>query len=172
MDSDSYVCSHCGKNHSGIPFSFAADLPDPVANLKNEEREIRVVIGSDQCIIDEEQFFIRGCIELPVRETDGVFLWGVWARVNERDYDEISENWLYEGRENRIGPFKGRLANSLPIYSETLNLKLEIRIMPVGVRPTFFLEDPDHLISLQQEIGLTKQKAEEYACQLLRMVTL
>jgi hypothetical protein len=172
MDSDSYVCSHCGKHHPGIPLSFAANFPDPYASLKKEERETRAIIGTDQCVIDQEQFYIRGCIELPIRETDSVFLWGVWARVHEKDYDEISAHSLYEGRENKIGPYKGKFANSLSIYPETLNLKLEIRIKPVGARPAFVLEDPEHPMAAEQGIGLTMQQAEEYACLLLRMVKL
>jgi hypothetical protein len=169
MAPDPVVCPQCGKNHSGIELSFAADFPDAYANLTKEERDTRAIVATDQCIIDQEQFYIRGCIELPIRDTDGVFLWGVWARVHEKDYDEIEENWETNLKEEKIGPYKGRLANSLSIYSETLNLKLEIEIKPVGTRPVFFLEEPEHPMALEQEKGLTMQQAEEYACLLLRM---
>lgn len=170
MESQSYVCSCCGKEHSGIPFSFAADFPDTYANLTKEERDTRAIIGSDQCIIDQEQFFIRGCIEIPILDSDNVFIWGVWARVKEEVYDLISDYWESEGREKAIGPFKGRLANSLSIYPETINMCLEIHIQPVGTRPLFILEDLDHSMRIEQGTGLTIQKAEEYSCLLLRMV--
>jgi hypothetical protein len=65
MSPDSYICVTCGQSHEGLPFSFAADLPDSCANLPNDERESRAVIGTDQCIIDEQQFFLRGCLEIP-----------------------------------------------------------------------------------------------------------
>src|ERR1700722_20485576 len=99
METDSYICACCGMEHYGVPLSFAADFPDAYANLSREERDIRAVVGSDQCIIDQEQFYIRGCIDLPVRDADGVFLWGVWARVHQEDFDEISDHWETEGRE-------------------------------------------------------------------------
>jgi hypothetical protein len=172
MEIDSYICACCGKKHSGIPPSFAADFPDPYANLSREERDTRTVVGSDQCIIDQEQFYIRGCIELPVLDTDGVFLWGVWARVHEEDFDEISDHWESEGREKKIGPYKGRLANSLSIYPETFNMKLEIQIEPVGTRPRFRLAELEHLLTVEQRTGLTLEKAREYACLLLRMAKL
>ena len=169
MQSASYICQHCGKEHCGFPFSFAADFPDPYANLSREDRENRAVIASDQCIIDQEQFFIRGCIELPIRDSDSIFLWGVWAGVKEEVFDLVSDCWEAEGRERTIGPFKGRLANSLSIYQETLSMRLEIQIQPVGTRPLFLLEELDHPLSVEQRTGITLQKAGEYACLLLRM---
>jgi hypothetical protein len=164
-----YVCSTCGRQHDEIPLSFAADFPDPYANLSREERENRALISSDQCIIDHDQFYLRGCIELPIVASDEIFLWGVWARIHENDFDQIHENWNSAGRENQIGPFKGRLANSLSIYPETLNMKLAIEIQPVSQRPLFLLEEPDHPLTQEQQNGLRREKAREYACLLLRM---
>ena len=149
--------------------SFAADFPDSYVNLSKDARDARALIGSDQCVIDQEQFYLRGCIELPVRESEGSFLWGVWARVHEVDFDEFAEYWETERREEMIGPYKGRLANSLSIYPETLNMKLEIQIQPVGSRPLFFLEDQDHPMTIEQRTGLSMEKAKEYACLLFRM---
>jgi hypothetical protein len=157
--------------HEGTPLSFAADFPDRYANLSKDEREARAIVGSDQCILDGEEFYIRGCIELPIRDAEEIFLWGVWARVHEADYDEIAENWETEGREKRIGPYKARLANSLSIYPQTLNLILEIKIQPVGTRPRFFLEDEVHPMTVEKKTGLAREKAEEYACLLLKMAS-
>lgn len=164
-----YVCSSCGQQHDEIPFSFAADFPDPYANLSRDDRENRALISSDQCIIDNDQFYLRGCIELPILSSDEVFLWGVWARVHEKDFDQIHENWDSTGREKRIGPFKGRLANSLCIYPPTLSMNLAIHIQPLGERPLFLLEDPDHPLTQEQQNGLSREKARDYACLLLRM---
>lgn len=168
MDDTSYICHTCGKQHDEIPLSFAADFPDPYANLNREDRDNRALISSDQCIIDQEQFYLRGCLELPIINSDGIFLWGVWARVHEKDFDQINEFWERAGRENVIGPFKGRLANSLSIYPDTLNLRLEIRIQPVGQRPLFVIEEAGHVLSLEQRNGLDMEKAKDYACILMR----
>lgn len=164
-----YLCSTCGREHHEIPLSFAADFPDPYANLSRDDRENRALISSDQCIIDKDQFYLRGCIELPIAGSEEVFLWGVWARIHEKDFDEIHENWNSAGRESRIGPFKGRLANSLSIYPQTLGMKLEIHIQPVGERPLFLLEEPGHLLTQEQQNGLSREKAHQYACLLLRL---
>jgi hypothetical protein len=94
------------------------------ANMKRDERDARSVRGSDQYIIDQKWFFIRGCLEIPIIGSSDIFLWGLWASIRDHVFHEISECWELAGREKSRGPFKGRLANSLSVYSETLNLKL------------------------------------------------
>jgi hypothetical protein len=64
------------------------------------------------------------------------------------------------------------LANSLSIYPETISLRLGIKIQPVGTRPLLLMEEMDHPLTIEQKNGLTLQKAEEYACRLLRMARL
>ncbi len=45
--------------------------------IPEEEREQRCLPGSDDCIIDEQYFFVRGCIDIPVSGQNDVFTWGV-----------------------------------------------------------------------------------------------
>ena len=147
--------------------SFAADFPDMYANMKREERETRALIGSDQCVIDQQWFFIRGCLEVPILGSNEPFVWGVWVSIREDVYDEVSDCWTLEGREKLHGPFKGRLANSLPVYPETLNLKTEIKLQPVGNRPRFRIEESDHLLAQEQSSGIPLDRAMELASLLL-----
>jgi hypothetical protein len=164
---EGYTCRTCGQYHGGIPFSFAADFPDPYANLSKEDRDARATIGSDQCILDSQWFFLRGMIEIPILGSDEPFLWGVWASIREEVFDEVADSWEEQGREAKYGPFKGRLANSLSIYPETLNLKLKIIVQPVGVRPLFLLEDNEHALAVQQRSGISQEQAVELASFLL-----
>ena len=128
MTEPGLICRTCGQTHEGVPLSFAADFPDLYVGMSEPERAVRAVVSSDQCIVDEEIFFIRGCLEIPILDSGGdVFLWGLWALVKEEVFNEISESWDEEGRETRRGPFKARLANSLSVYPETLNLKIRPR---------------------------------------------
>ena len=106
-------------------------------------------------------------MEIPVIENDRPFLWGVWASIREEIFDEISDCWELKGREEKYGPYKGRLANSLAIYPETLNLKLKIIVQPVGVRPLFVLEDDQHVLAAQQKSGISVQQSVELASFLL-----
>lgn len=164
-----YTCGTCGKTHAGVPFSFAADFPDMYANLAAEAREARAVIGSDQCIVDSQWFFVRGILEIPIVGKDVPFVWGLWASVLQDTYEEISDCWELKGREKICGPFKGRLANSLSTYPETLNLKIRIVLQPVGVRPVFILEDAEHPLAIEQQNGITEQEAMRIASLLLHL---
>jgi len=139
------------------------------AGLSESDRGSRALIGSDQCIIDEHWFFIRGCLEIPIFDSDDVFLWGLWASVKEEAFNEISAAWEEEGRESRLAPFKGRLANSLSVYTETLNLKLRIVIQPVGTRPLFILEEEQHPLAVAQQRGMSRSDVAELSAKLLHM---
>lgn len=163
MTPESYLCATCGQSHEGLPFSFAADFPDPYANLPHDQRDSRTVIGTDQCIIDEQQFFLRGCLEIPIIGQAEPFLWGIWASVREEIFDEVASTWKLQGREKTHGPFKGRLANSIRDYPETLNLKLNIVLQPVGTRPVFYIEESEHPLAQEQQHGISYQQAMERA---------
>jgi len=139
------------------------------AGLSEADRGSRALISSDQCIIDEQWFFIRGCLEIPILEHDDVFLWGLWASVTEEVFNEISASWEEEGRERRLAPFKARLANSLSVYPETLNLKLRIVIQPLRTRPVFMLEE-EHPLAAAQKSGMSRVEATELAANLLHML--
>ena len=92
MENPPYACSVCGKLHPVADLSFATDFPDSYVNMSKDARDARALIGSDQCVIDQAQFYLRGCIELPVRESEGSFLWGVWARECTKWTSTSSQN--------------------------------------------------------------------------------
>ena len=101
-----HICATCGQSHEGIDFSFAADSPDPYANLSSDKRDTRAILTTDHCIIDQKMFFLRGCLEIPIIGHSDPFLWGLWAIVWEKDFDEIDDCWESPGREKTHGPFK------------------------------------------------------------------
>jgi hypothetical protein len=163
----SYICATCGQSHHELPLSFAPDFPDRFANMTADDRENRAVIGSDQCIIDSEEFYIRGLLEIPIIGSEEKFLWGLWARIHEEVFDEFQDSWEQEGREDLHGPFKGRLANSLSAYPETLNLKLTIRVQRLGQRPLFFVDETDHQLAIAQARGMTREETSNLVSTLL-----
>jgi hypothetical protein len=141
------------------------------ANMNRDERDARCIRGSDQYVIDQTWFFIRGCLEIPIVGSNEVFLWGLWASVQEDVFDEIEDCWELEGREKRHGPFKGRLANSLAEYPETMNLKIRILLQPIGTRPLFVIEENAHALALEQAAGVSRIRAMELASLALHAKT-
>ncbi|MBZ5505324.1 MAG: DUF2199 domain-containing protein [Acidobacteriia bacterium] len=169
---DGYFCATCKQFHSGLPTSYAADFPDSYASIDEKEREQRALIGSDQCIVDNEMYFIRGLVEVPIIGFQEFFLWGLWASIWKEAYGEINEHWQTNGRENLIGPYKGRLNNELREYSQsTLNLKCTIRIQPLGARPLFFIDEPGHPLAIEQRDGISLERVQQIASALMHKNT-
>ncbi|PLP98014.1 DUF2199 domain-containing protein [Cupriavidus pauculus] len=59
----SFLCATCNELHHGMP-SFGAEAPFSYDQMPAEDRERRCSLGSDDCVIDERQFFVRGCLEM------------------------------------------------------------------------------------------------------------
>lgn len=82
--------------------------------------------------------------------------------------NEISEAWKEEGRERRLASVKARLASSLLVYPETINLKLRIVIQPMGTRPLVILEE-EHPLAAAQQRGMSRREVAELSAKLLHM---
>jgi hypothetical protein len=161
---DGFKCTICQKFHAVEPTSHQSNSPDNYSAIRPAERDVRAVLGTDQCVIDNEQYFLRGVIEIPIIGLDEVFLWGAWARVWQKDYEEMSDFWETPGREKTIGPYKGRLNNNVPTYEpETFNLKCTLKIRPVGTRPLFVIEEPEHPLAIDQTQSISMDRVRRIA---------
>ena len=58
-----FECASCGQYHVGMP-SFGWNYPVQYLAIPEPERERRVDLSSDACVIDETWFFVRGCLEM------------------------------------------------------------------------------------------------------------
>ncbi len=138
------------------PAQWARELAD----------EPRSELGTDQCVIRGELFFIRGVVPLPVVDTGDTFEWGAWVSVSEKSAIHMSERWLTEGREH-TEPYFGWLSTELAPYPSTLNLKTNLHTRPVGLRPVIQLEPTDHPLAVEQRAGITIARVRQFAEQLL-----
>jgi len=131
--------------------------------IPEEEREQRVQISPDQCIIDDEHFFILGRVEIPVIDSSELFAWLVWVSLSEHNFLRATELWGTEGRETEL-PYFGWLQTDLPCYSTTtLNLATNVHTRPVGERPFIELEPTDHPLSVEQRNGISLMRVQEIA---------
>jgi len=159
-----YRCSICNELHSGIPFSYGSPLPRTAYDVPESERDERVLLSSDQCIVDDEHFFILGRVELPVLDGDEeIFSWNAWVSLSRENFERVSELWEVEGRENEP-PYFGWLSTTLPCYEpDTFLLKTHVHTRPVGERPFIELEPTDHPLAIEQRNGITLKRVQEIA---------
>jgi hypothetical protein len=107
-------------------------------------------------VIDDEHFFVRGLLEIPVLDSDGPFAWSVWVSSSKANFQRATELWNDSNRVSEPAYF-GWLCNSIPGYPETLHLKTAVHTREVGLRPLIELEATDHLLSIEQRNGITAQ---------------
>lgn len=163
---DGFICHVCGQRHPELPMDFGADAPMPYYSIPQDEREARCDLAPDLCLIDAKEFFIRGCLEIPVVDGPRPFVWGVWASLSEKSFKRLSEIWEVPGREAEP-PFFGWLCTSLPLYPETLSLKTHVHTRPLGQRPFVELEPTDHPLAVEQRTGITMERVREIVGRLL-----
>jgi hypothetical protein len=84
--------------------TFGADAPLQYYDVPIEERERRCSLGSDDCVIDEEFFFIRGCLDIPVIGEQDSFSWGVWVSLSKENFAKFIQHFDQPKR-SHIGPF-------------------------------------------------------------------
>ncbi|HBE68942.1 MAG TPA: DUF2199 domain-containing protein [Planctomycetaceae bacterium] len=161
-----FQCSTCGQVHDQLPMEFGAAAPALYDQIPEKEREHRCDLNDDLCVIDEEHFFIRGCLELPVVDNEENFIWGVWCSLSRESLKRCCEIWDQEGRESEP-PFFGWLSTALPLYPSTLSLKTNVHTRPVGQRPFIELQPTDHPLSVEQQTGITMERVQEIAEALL-----
>jgi hypothetical protein len=135
------------------------DKPDYWWSVPEEERARRVVLlGSDACIIDDEDFFIRGVIEIPIHDYPERFGFGVWVSQKRENFYTYLDNFNSE----EIGPFFGWLSTNINYFAEsTLSLKTMAHFRGKKLRPRIELDATDHPLAIAQCEGITLDKAWE-----------
>jgi hypothetical protein len=134
--------------------ALALELPAEVYELDPAEREARVELDGDWCVLDGERHFLRACLELPLHvRAEGPFVWGVWVELSATDFEQVLADWERDGRE-RVAPMLGHLANDLPVYPETRGLAVHVHTRPTGLRPLAELPPTDHPLALEQHGGI------------------
>jgi len=150
-----YRCGKCNELHEGIP-DVGWDKPEPWYSIPEDERDQRVEITSDTCVIDDEHFFIRGVIEIPINGEDGDLGLGVWVSQKRENFYAYVEN----NESSDIGPFFGWLSNTIRYYEpDTFCLKTMAHFREDGMRPTIELEPTDHPLAVDQREGISLEKA-------------
>ncbi len=154
-----YYCTACGEFHDDLP-DIAADKPDQWWTVPEKERGRRIKLTSDACIIDGEDHFIRGVLEIPIHDHPRRFGFGVWV-------SQKRENFLTYMRNPdtaAIGPFFGWLCTRIAYYSgSTHMLKTRVHFRDGSLRPRIELGPTDHPLAVDQREGITLAKAWEIA---------
>jgi hypothetical protein len=163
-----FTCRTCGAEHDVENVSFGADAPLQWSLISDVERSNSSLSG-EQCEIESREgrgFYIRACLEIPIRASDRSFTWGVWCSLSEKSYLEIGEHWEDPARTS-IGPHFGWLCTVIPGYPDTAFLKTMVHQREVGTRPFVVLEPTEHPLAVDQRDGIEQDRLREMVMDLL-----
>jgi len=137
---------------------LGSDRPDPWWDIPEDERDRRGALTGDTCIIDDEEFFIRGVIEIPVHGHADPFGFGVWVSQKKENF----YTYLKSFDSAEIGPFFGWLCTRVWYYEEdSTHLKSMAHFRAGNMRPTIELEPTDHPLAVDQRNGISQERAWE-----------
>ena len=153
-----YSCHTCGELHVGIP-SFGADYPLEYLLVPDADKAGRTQLTADTCVLDDNTYFVRGCVEIPVHGYEDPLVWGVWVTLSEKNFCIFTDTLNQEGRE-RHGPFFGWLTTVPPGYPDAL-LKTMVHVRPLPERPLIELEPTQHPLAVDQRDGIEPERVAE-----------
>jgi len=134
------------------------DYPDLYWDVPEEERDGRIELTSDTCIIDNEDFFIRGVIEIPIYDYQKSLGFGVWVSQKRENY----YTYLEKFDSSEIGPFFGWLCTNIAYYEEeTLLQQTMAYFRGEELRPSIEVESTEHPLAIDQHNGISLEKAWE-----------
>jgi len=154
-----FRCRTCKQVHEGIP-TFGWDWPLQYLEVPESERTRRCFLSADTCVIDDEFFFVRGCLEVPVVGEQQAFSWGVWTSLSQENFRLYEDLHDVPKREHH-GPFFGWLCSHIWIYPDTMNLKTMVHLRDDGIRPFVELEPTEHPLAVEQRNGITLDRVGE-----------
>jgi hypothetical protein len=147
--------------------AFHADRPTPYWDVPEDKRDTDVFLTSDSCVIAGRFFFVRGLLEIPIRDANDFLTWGVWVSLKEENFLIWQDN--YETmRRSHIGPFFGWLCTRLPIYPDTMHLKTTVHLRDNQIRPRIELEHTEHSLAVDQRDGISLHRALEIVHELVK----
>jgi hypothetical protein len=155
-----FRCSVCGEIHDALP-EIGYLRPADYFEVPPDEREERIYLTEDICVIDNEHFLVRGVLPVPIKGTDAEWSWGVWAILFRRDFERYLELWDASEADEEP-PFGGRLSGGVEAYPDSDGLKVGVYLQSGNQRPIFEVVSEDHPLGVAQREGVTMEQIHAF----------
>jgi hypothetical protein len=134
--------------------------PGAFLALRTRRQRESCEFNTDSCVIGKKRFFIRGCLPMPVPETNTVFAWMLWAEVTSHVFERYQEFRVKDSRSEVALP--GALSvEPDPILRGMDRLPILIHFGNEGERPTFILQPSNHWLCREQQNGISLHRVQE-----------
>jgi len=174
-----WKCHTCDEWHTGPCLDFGYDEPfywdkeHAEANRRSRllpswsKQRPKTFLDEDFCAMDDENFFVRGLIHLPIVGAGESFRWGVWGSLSRQNFETLLE-MNEDPKRAELPAMFSWLSNRIPDYPDTLSLKMHAHIQELRQRPHFRLELSDHPLSQEYHHGITAERVKEIMLGRLR----
>ena len=174
-----WKCGSCEEWHTGpaLDFGYWAPIYWESEN-ETSSRSDRLLpawsahrpktfLDEDFCAIEDEHFYVRGVIHLPIYGTAETLGWGVWGSLSRQNFEKLLQ-MNTDPKRTELPPMFSWLCNKIPEYPDTLNLKMRAHTQKLGERPHFELEPTDHPLAQEYHHGITPERVKEIMMRRLR----
>lgn len=127
------ICGCCGEAITNFPPDLAFQRPDDIWALSPADKEARATDSDDLCDLDNQRFFVRGVLFIPLTDRDELWGLGIWAEVPEEDFLTYLAN--FEDSEG-LESFEGTVANHLAIFPGALGTRVRLHFGDNTKRPS------------------------------------
>lgn len=152
-------CAHCNEEHTEVEPAFRR--PDAFFAVPEAERAARVFESDDLVSIDDEAFFLRGVVQLPVLGREAGYAWGFWVKVAKAHF-EVYRRYFDDDPPPEHAGFPGTLANQTRWLPPTLGLPVHVHLGRGRSRPGFVMLDDAHELTRHQTQGVPLALVEHW----------
>jgi hypothetical protein len=157
-----YTCALCDKVHEGLP-AITFDAPALYYEIPEDERDERAHLSADFCVIDNEHYFVRTVLTLPIKQHAETLEWGVWGSLSTDNFKRYAETFDDDGQ-SKLGAMFSYFSSRLRGYPETLNETTTVHPRDGRQRPRVeFHSTSLHPLAVDQRDGISYERAIELA---------
>lgn len=153
-------CAVCEEEHDEVEPAFRR--PDAFFAVPEPERATRIEESDDLVSIDDEAFFLRGVVQVPVLGREAGYAWGFWAKVAKAHF-ETYRRYFHDDPPPEHAGFPGTLANQTRWLPPTLGLPVHVHLGRGSSRPSFVLLDEGHELSRHQTHGVSEARVRTWS---------
>jgi len=162
MTQELVKCPCCDKIVPADDMELSYRLPDAIACMSEDEIEEQCKYTNDYVVCNDEYFYIRCIISLPVQSSSRDYGIGAWAQVSPNSFNRIWELWS-EDDQSSEPPIHGLLANDVHLNTNSEDSKIEVQLTGAKSRPMITIKDPECSLYIEQKNGITIHRASEYS---------
>jgi hypothetical protein len=153
-------CAACGHEDTHDDYECWFRHPDAVFNLSERARTSRVRGNGNWCVLDEQRYYFRAMLPIPVDGRIHPYYFGVWIEVEYFMFTLMLNQLLQEDKSKAL-PCGGWIANDIPGYSCTYGLRGSLLPLVHTTAPIFTLSQSEHLLYDEQRFGVSEMRVEE-----------